>query len=209
MDIRFLLFDFGGVIWTPLDETVVRANRERLALSLGFEESRLMWQHFYGGEEWKLTKIGRWTDAKMWSRLLQPLGLSTEASQSAFVEELFQGVGLKPEMEGLLRELNEKFSLGILSNASDVLESLINDQLGIGDCFTAVINSYRIQVAKPEDESYEIALDRLNAHPNEVYFVDDQERNTNAAKALGIRSHVFTSVENLRRDMIRLTLLDG
>ena len=209
MDIRVLLFDFGGVIWTPLNESVVRTNRERLARSLGFGDASLMWQHFYGGEEWKLTKIGRQTDAQMWSALLKPLGLSTEVSQCAFIKELFHGVGLKPEMENLLRELNEKYSLGILSNASDVLESLIHDQLGIGDYFTAIVNSYRIQVAKPQHESYEIALERMDSKPNEVYFVDDQKRNTDAAEALGIRSHVFTGVEDLRRDLTRMTLLNG
>jgi len=209
MDIRVLLFDFGGVIWTSVDESVVRANRDRLARSLGFKDASFMWHHFYGGEEWELTKIGRRTDAQMWSLLLKPLGLSTAPRQRAFVKELFQGVGLKPEMKNLLRELNEEYSLGILSNASDVLESLIHDQLRIGDYFTAIINSYRIQVAKPHRESYEIALERLVAKPNEVYFIDDQARNTNAAEALGIRSHVFKDVESLRRDLIRMTLLKG
>jgi HAD superfamily hydrolase (TIGR01509 family) len=209
MDIRVLLFDFGGVIWTPLDESEVRTNRDRLARRLGFEDASFMWLHFYGGEEWKLTKIGRRTDEQMWSLLLKPLGLSTEARQSAFVKELFQGVGLKPEMKNLLRELNEEYSLGILSNASDVLESLIHDQLRIGDYFTAIINSYRVQVAKPNHESYEIALERLVAKPHEVYFVDDQARNTDAAEELGIRSHVFTGVEYLRRELIRMALLDG
>jgi FMN phosphatase YigB (HAD superfamily) len=188
---------------------VVRTNRDRLARGLGFEDASLMWQHFYGGEEWKLTKIGRWTDAQMWSSLLEPLGLSTGKRQRAFVKELFQGVGLKPEMKNLLRDLNGIYSLGILCNASDVLESLIHDQLRIGDYFTAIINSYRIQVAKPHYESYEVALERLVARPHEVYFVDDQARNTDAAEALGIRSHVFTGVESLRTDLIRLTLLNG
>jgi FMN phosphatase YigB (HAD superfamily) len=161
MDIRFLLFDFGGVLYTPLDEMVVRANRDRLARRLGFENAGSMWRYFYGGEEWELTKIGRQIDAQMWSNLLKPLGLSTETSQRAFVKELFHGVGLKPEMEYILRQLKERYSLSILSNASDVLEELIHDQLNIGNYFTAIINSYRIQVAKPQHKSYEIALDRL------------------------------------------------
>jgi HAD superfamily hydrolase (TIGR01509 family) len=209
MDIRVILFDFGGVIWTPIDEMAVRTNRERLARDLGFEDMGLMWQYFYGGEEWRLTKVGRQTDTQMWSSLLKPLGLSTEVSQKAFVKELFQGVGLKPEMEKVLRALSEKYSLGILSNASDLLESLVHDELGIGDYFTSIVNSYRIGVAKPQHESYEIALDRLDAKPNEVFFVDDQPRNTVAAEALSIRSHVFTGVGDLRRDLIKMTLLTG
>ena len=209
MDIKFLLFDFGGVISTPLDETGVRTTRERLAWKLGFEDARSMWRYFYGGDEWKLTKIGRHTDAQMWSLLLKPLGLSTEASQRVFVAELFQGIGLKPEMDSFLRELKETYTLGILSNASDVLEELIHNRLRIGDVFTTIVNSCRIGVAKPQQESYEIALDRLGAQPNEVYFVDDQARNTASAESLGIRSHVFSGVEELKSAMTELNLLKG
>lgn len=208
MSVEAILLDFGGVIWTPLDDNLVFANRERLARQLGFEDSRVMWRRFYGGNEWLLTKTGHWTEAQMWSSLLTPLGLQTEISRNTFLEELFHGVGLKPEMDDLMRELNESYSLGVLSNAGDTLESIISDRLGIAGYFTVIVNSHRIGIAKPELEAYRTALEGLEVDPDEVYFVDDQQRNTLAAETLGIQSHVFTGVEDLHQELGRMKLLE-
>ena len=106
----------------------------------------------------------------------------------------------------LIRDLHDRYSLSILSNASDRLERTLDD-IQIAHFFDVVVNSYRIGLAKPDEKAFLEALAQLQVEPEEVYFIDDQERNTSAAAALGITSHIFEGIESLRAKLARLSLL--
>jgi putative hydrolase of the HAD superfamily len=207
MSIDVILFDFGGVIYTPLRETIVQECRMKLALQLGFSSTDQMWQRFYGGSEWNLAKTGRTTEDEMWQNLLTPLGLESNQSQTAFVAELYRDTGLKDEMRELIADLHKHYRLAILSNASDKLGTLLSDHLQVSEFFEVIVNSSEIGVAKPNKDAYFIALELLAASPDQVLFIDDQCRNTIAAEKLSINSLVFKCVEELRSDLIALNLL--
>ncbi len=204
-----VLFDVGGVIIRPLDPEAARERREALAQSLGFASGDEMWLHFYTSEEWTLCKTGRMEGLEMWDRLLRPYGLVEQAEQEAFVAELHSGEGLHPEMERLITQLHGRYRLGILSNWDDGLEAILEEELGISHYFDAIMNSYRIGAAKPDEEAFHIALDRLGVRPGEVFFVDDQERNTEAAGGLGMDVHTFRDMPGLMKAMWKRSLLDG
>lgn len=204
-----VLFDVGGVIVRPLDVEAARSQRERLAQSLGFASGEEMWLYFYESEEWALCKRGRMERVEMWDRLLRPYGLAEQAEQEAFVAELHGEEGLHPEMERLIERLHGRYRLGILSNWDDGLEAILEEKLGISHYFHAIMNSYRIGAAKPDEEAFRIALDRLEARPAEVFFIDDQERNAEAAGALGIDAHVFRDMPGLMAALAQRSLLDG
>jgi len=209
MLLNTILFDVGGVLLTPLNDAAVTANRDRLAKELGFVDGEEMWQRFYCGREWALTKIGQWTDAQMWEALLSPLGLVKDIDRQDFLSRLFDGVGLKPEMRRLLENLNGRSRLSILSNASDKLDEILSDTLRVDGFFDVVVNSFEAGLAKPDERIYQLTLDRLGVTPQRLFFIDDQQRNTEAAAKLGIVSHVFTGVPALRSELVRLSLLNG
>ncbi|MFH7597181.1 HAD family phosphatase [Streptomyces racemochromogenes] len=58
--------------------------------------------------------------------------------------------------------------------------------------------SCRTGHAKPDPAAYEGCLRELGADAASVLFVDDREENVRAARALGMRGHVFTSAADLR-----------
>ena len=207
MSIDIILFDVGGVIYTPLRETVVRKRRMKLADQLGFSNTDQMWQRFYSGLEWNLAKTGHITEDEMWHKLLAPFGLKSKRSQAVFVEQLYRNWGLKNEMRELILELHKHYRLAILSNATDRLGSMLSDQLKVSESFEVIINSSEIGVAKPDEVAYNIALDLLAASPKQVLFIDDQRRNTSAAEKMSINSLLFTRVEQLKSDLIELGFL--
>jgi putative hydrolase of the HAD superfamily len=209
MAINTILFDFGGVLWRPLDGAAMARRRDRLARRLNFADGVEMWERFYGGDEWAACKVGRMTRAEMWRALLSPHGLENPVQLSRFVDELFAGEGLPPDMARLLERLRPLYRLGVLSNYDDSLEGILQNRLRILDYFAAVANSYRIGAAKPEPESYQRALEMLGARPEEVFFIDDKERNTTAAEALGITSHLYRDGPTLEADLVRRGLLPG
>jgi FMN phosphatase YigB (HAD superfamily) len=62
--------------------------------------------------------------------------------------------------------------------------------------------SYQLGMAKPDPEIYRYTLDKLGVQPAETLFIDDKIDNVEAAQALGIQILLYTSVEQLRADLI-------
>jgi 2-haloacid dehalogenase len=61
-------------------------------------------------------------------------------------------------------------------------------------------------VAKPDRRIFEILLRRHGLQPHSTVFVDDQARNIEAARQLGIVALQFTSAHRLRQDLLALGL---
>jgi len=62
--------------------------------------------------------------------------------------------------------------------------------------------SYQLHMAKPDPEIYRYVLKELGTLPDETLFLDDKLVNIQAARALGIRAIHFSTVEQLRADLI-------
>lgn len=102
-----------------------------------------------------------------------------------------------------IRRLREKgYRVCLLSNTNPFFfewaESGAFDSKGhpIRDYFDALYVSFRCKLLKPSREIYEHVLRSENIRPEQLLFIDDSERNTEAAAALGIRTmHVETNAD--------------
>ncbi|MDX1662328.1 MAG: HAD family phosphatase [Candidatus Promineifilaceae bacterium] len=207
MTIDTILFDVGGVLITSLDPQTARTQRDRMASELGFDSGDALWLHFYDSDVWRECKTGRMVHEEMWDVLLRPYGFATRTEQAAFVAEFHGDEGLDPEMEQLVARLHGQYRMGILSNWDDRLEMILAEQIGVDHYFDVIVNSHRIGAAKPEESAFEIALERLGVRPEQVFFIDDQARNTRVAAAMGMETHTFESVEKLKDDLAGRGLL--
>ena len=205
--IKTILFDVGGVIVAPLDAEAVWERRAQLARKLGFESGEEMWLYFYESAAWQATKTGKMEHIEMWDTLLRPLGLADREQQARFVLDLHEGEGLDPGMEALIQHLHAEYTLGILSNWDDRLEKILAERLEIDHYFDAIVNSHRIGAAKPSEIAFRQALERLEAQPGEVLFIDNMTRNTEAAERLGMHTHTFTDLPSLVIDLRRREIL--
>jgi 2-haloacid dehalogenase len=59
-------------------------------------------------------------------------------------------------------------------------------------------------VAKPDPQIFRILLDRFALDPSSTVFIDDAERNTDAARGLGLRTVLFASPAQLRQELRQL-----
>jgi putative hydrolase of the HAD superfamily len=69
--------------------------------------------------------------------------------------------------------------------------------------FDARVFSCEGGVCKPEPEIYRECLNKLEAKPSEVLFLDDRESNIRAARALGLHAVLFTDVSTAAREIER------
>jgi 2-haloacid dehalogenase len=65
--------------------------------------------------------------------------------------------------------------------------------------FEGIVVSGEEKLLKPDPAIYYRALDRFRLKPEEALFVDDRKINVEGAEAVGMRGHLFTGAEDLRR----------
>ena len=105
-------------------------------------------------------------------------------------------------LDAIQRLRNEGYRVCLLSNTNPFFfewaESGAFNGHGhpIGNYFDSLYVSFRCKLLKPSREIYEHVLRSEGIRPEQLLFIDDSERNTEAAAALGIRTlHVETNAD--------------
>lgn len=110
-----------------------------------------------------------------------------------------------PGMEELLKDLKAKgYPIYGLTNWSD---ETMQDEFKRWNIFRLVddmVVSGREKLLKPDPAIYQCMLSRFKIKPEETVFIDDNLKNVEAAKALGIHAIRFENADNLRRQLTDL-----
>jgi epoxide hydrolase-like predicted phosphatase len=110
-------------------------------------------------------------------------------------------VTLSPGVIGLAGQLRDSgIRTGILSNVFAVNARRLEAR-GYYDGFDPIILSCDAGFAKPDKEIYDFAIQKLGVLPHEILFIDDQEKCTTAAAAIGMHVVVAESPEQIVRDI--------
>ena len=64
--------------------------------------------------------------------------------------------------------------------------------------FRDIVVSGEVKLLKPDPAIYYLALDRFRLKPQDALFVDDRLINIEAAEAVGMKAHLFTTAQDLR-----------
>ncbi len=113
--------------------------------------------------------------------------------------------GQIPGMEAIVRNLKERgYRLYGLSNwSAETFPLIIQDteRYPVFGFLDGYVLSGEEHCIKPDEKIYRILLDRFALKPDESLFIDDNPKNIEAARALGIHGLVFTGVEQLKMDL--------
>ncbi|MGF1508975.1 MAG: HAD family hydrolase [Myxococcota bacterium] len=117
---------------------------------------------------------------------------------------------LLPGVESMLRELAAAgFRQYALSNYSEWYK-LIEEATGLSRYIGWDFVSCRTGHRKPQPDAYRVPLKSLAVQPDECVFIDDRQKNIDAARDLGLHAILRTpSAEQLRRELVDLGLLQG
>jgi putative hydrolase of the HAD superfamily len=92
-------------------------------------------------------------------------------------------------------------TLGLLSNIPpELADEFLQRHAWLGR-FAVVGFSCRIGHVKPEPASFDWCIRTLGVEPAGILFVDDREENVRAARACGMRGHLFTDAATLARSI--------
>ena len=196
--LRAVVFDYGMVLTGPPDP---KAYAELLRIT-GLSSARL--DSFYWADRHAYDE-GTLTGFAFWQKIAGDAGLDLQQSD---LEELnlwddrmwttqndaMLAWQLKLKQRGILT--------AILSNLGDTVHANIEREFAWLSRFNVLVWSYELRIAKPDAAIYRHVLKELGVRPEEALFVDDKQVNIDAARALGMKGSVFTTVAQLRADLI-------
>ena len=89
------------------------------------------------------------------------------------------------------------YKLFLLTNITEDSYNYINELINIDETFDGGIYSYQEHLIKPDYDIYNLLINRFNLNKDETIFFDDKEKNVKAANEVGIKSYVFTSINDI------------
>ncbi len=201
MSIKAILFDLGGVLLRTSDFTP----REHLAASVNMDRHELE-ELIFGGDSGGKAQKGEISTAQHWENVRHQLGF-THQDLKAMLAEFFYPDELDLELVDYVRNLHKTYKTALLSNATDDLRQRIAEQWHFEDAFDVMVISAEVGMVKPDLKIFGFALQMLGVSADEAVFVDDFQRNVEAARSVGVRAIRFQNPQQIRDELNML--LDG
>lgn len=198
MALRAVVFDYGMVLSGPPHPEVHEELKRITGLSHeAFERS--YWTDRLAYDRGDLTGLA------FWEKFVSDAGLSNSAEEIAQLNRLDASMWSTLNERTLAWHKQLKahgLKTGILSNMGDSVLEVILEKFAWIEDFDVLIWSYQHRLIKPDPAIYELLLDRLGTAPEETLFLDDKLENIEGARRLGIRGFQFSTVDQLRQDLI-------
>jgi putative hydrolase of the HAD superfamily len=197
--IRAVIFDYGNVLCFPQTEADVQRMAEICGMSLPrFKE--LYWRYRLAYDRADLNRETYWaTVAREDGRTFGPkqVDLVVEIDCTGWARINSAAVQWVQQ----LRQAD--FQLALLSNMPAEISDYLTSNHEWPSLFHHLVFSCDLRKVKPEPQTYEVCLEKLQVAPNEALFLDDRPENVEAAKKLGIHSVLFDGLDRTLRTVAR------
>ena len=202
MPLRAVIFDYGMV----LTGKPVAAEHDAMLKLTGLPHDRfeqLYWADRHAYDEGKLTGL------TFWQKFLATAQIP---STPALVDQLNthdarMWTTQNPAMLQWHSAVRARgLRTAILSNMGDAVHANMERTFDWLPTFDVLVWSYQLCMAKPDPAIYRHTLQQLGTSAQETLFIDDNHNNILAARALGITAIQFSTVDDLRQQLLTLRL---
>lgn len=189
---RVVVFDYGEVISRSPGEPDTAA----LVAISGCHDTEFWasyWSHRDGLDQ------GTTSVVDYWALVAADLGVTWRAStvHALWIADFRSWWSLEPGTLDLIEELHDGGTrLAILSNAGYDFASPLRTS-PMARFFERVFVSAEMDNIKPDPAIYRDVANELGITPERMVFIDNKAVNTDAAAALGVTTHHFTTVDAL------------
>ncbi len=190
MPIRAVIFDIGGVLLRTEDLSHQRWWEQRLGLRKGsFGEV------FWNNPVSRRANIGLATRDEVWAEYARQFALKDDELAN-LQHDFFAGGVWDDRLIGYAGSLKPRYKTGIISNAWPDARQAVQEHVN-RSVFDVIIFSAEVGLVKPDHAIYARALADLQVAPREAIFVDDIEKNVEAAQAIGMQGIRFESTSQV------------
>lgn len=187
--IKNLLFDLGGVIMDIRRENAVEALE-----GLGMTDADKFLGEYSQQGPFEGLENGSLTVDEFHQAIRNIVGnpaLKGEDIDKAFGKFL---LGIPPQRLGELELLHEHYNIYMLSNTNPIMwadgidKAFRQQGRDVNYYFDGIVRSYVAGVMKPAPGIFEYAIEKLGIKPEETLFLDDSQRNLDAAAKFGFHT---------------------
>lgn len=200
MNIRAVIFDFGGVI----AEEGFQQGLYAIAEKFGLDRKRF----FQLANEAVYNSgyvSGKGSEKDYWNEVREHSGIM--APDDELRQEILSRFIPRDWMLETIRSMREQGVItAILSDQSDWLDQL-NDQYQFFQYFHAVFNSFHLGKTKRDPSIFADILQTLEIPAGEALFVDDNIGHIDRAAAAGLQTHHFEGRDGFTKKLKELGLL--
>ena len=185
------IFDMGGVVSRNTNVT------PEIAAYLEFDGAKMI---DYARDDFRLLTIGEISVQEFIRRFSLKSGHDLE---DGLLNRFFKPE-LDPDVVAIIDTL--KNGTRVVAGTNTIAPHYdIHLQRGDYNVFDAVYASHLVGLAKPDPAFYTYILEHEVCTADRAVFIDDFPENVEAARALGIRSLLFTDAEILKKDLAGCT----
>jgi epoxide hydrolase-like predicted phosphatase len=196
--IKAFLFDYDGAVTarsTSTSPSEAMANLLQISSAAAADLFMSLWPDYLRGNI---------TTDEFWHRIEAQTGKMVPSEQRG-IWLTWEQLQPLPEMVALVKDLQAAgYSVGLLTNAIPVSAEAVRTHGGY-ESFDFVVASCMVGYAKPEPEIYELAMQQLpGLSPEQVVFVDDQERHLAPARSMGMHTILAHNAAQVIHDVKQL-----
>jgi glucose-1-phosphatase len=195
---RALIFDLGNVLVFHDNGLLFQRLGARAGLAAPEAERRLM------GAGWTAANRGHLDPEGIRRGVCEALGV--ELPMEEFAPLWSCHFTVHEAVLPLVEALEGRVKRVLLSNTNDLHVAYLRPRLPLLQRFDAVLMSCEVGLVKPEPAFFQLALERAGCAPHEAAFFDDLPEYVEAANALGIRGHLFTTAPAFAAQLAALGL---
>ena len=203
--IRSIVFDLGGVIMTICQEEAIKRFK-----SIGLKNVEDYLNPYTQTDIFGDIEEGKISAEQFRAKLSELIG-----KEVTYEECKFAWLGYRQDVPlrnlDILRKLKAQgYKLILLSNTNPFMMSwgLSGEFDGNGNSlesyFDSLYLSYKLGVMKPNKKIFQYIIDNEKIQPGESLFIDDGERNINAARLLGFKTLCPINGEDWTKELIEL-----
>jgi putative hydrolase of the HAD superfamily len=208
-DFDALIVDFGGVLTTPLDESMIA-----FADAEGIELEHLVRAALgaYAGQRDDLVtrfETGKISESEFAVAFAARLGelSGKEIAAEGLVQRIFAGLRLEEDMLRAIAAVRDAgLKTGLLSNSWGVDSYPIEK---LQPLFDALVISGEVGMRKPDPEIFHLATERLGVPPQRCVFVDDHPGHLKAAQEVGMTTVLHRGPEHTLAELEGLLEVAG
>jgi len=181
---KVVLFDFFGVI--------------------GYELSPVWFRRHFADEIADQTKhrlvnpgdLGAISEDEMFANISAETGVDPKQIRREWLEM----VTIDEEMVNFIKKVKKSYPVYLLSNALSIFLREILDKNDLWCLFDEVFISAEMHLAKPDPEFFRVCLERIGAKPDEAVMTDDNAKNLEGAREVGIDTILFKDNESFQKE---------
>ena len=183
--VKNVVFDLGNVLLDFNSDEIIADHVKDEKLHQQISEN------IFNSKEWILLDRGEITAKEATNRFIKRM-----PDKEKLVREIMDNwkhylTPIQANVEVLNNIAQKPINLYVLSNFHKEAFEEVYEKYDFFKHFDGMIISYREKTVKPERKIYEKLINRYNLKPDTTLFIDDSERNIEAAKKLGFKTIHF------------------